>query len=585
MATRLRVAAYNVLAQVLAKSDYFPYAGGALKLKQRWPQLQRVLESLDADVICLSELDRVEEDYRPWLAARGYALVYKRRGAKQYGNGIAYRTAKLELVAAACADLNDLADAVSCGVAGTEAWHVVQGHHAADDSAGTIAARFRRDSVCVYAALRLVGHPQRLGVVVGCTHTYWDPSMSVVRSAQAAAVLLGAAEFAGAVAAQERAPTPWPVIVGGDFNSQPGTDAHRLLIRTPLPLLRAPPPAIADATTSGHEHAAAGGAAAAAASLGWDSLQAGPPAAAARPAPTPAAGAVAAVDSGASSVARAATAASSLEGPAGAGAAAAGSTTSSSADAPLHAARQQWLTRLSAFVARAVRGVTTRHRLQPSSDSTKAEEEEEEEDDDDDDEAAEEGAWSGPTLVSAYAAHARSGMALRAVAPVDAAARTVCVVPEGLPRAQLPLRHGAPAVALPLVLPLAATAGGGERLLHAGAFVRDGGGGGDDTESGARLALGVPRAAALALDVLAEPAMTTCTQAFTEALDYVLVTPRVQGPRGGAACLVEVAGVLAMPSMDDVTEGGKVVAAPSLRHPSDHFPLVADLNLHVEGVE
>jgi hypothetical protein len=168
---------------------------------------------------------------------------------------------------------------------------------------------------------------------------------------------------------------------------------------------------------------------------------------------------------------------------------------------------------------------------------------------------------------------------------VDAAARTVSCVPEGLPRTHLPLRHGAPAVALPLVVPLhhlhdaAAPPGAGAGgLLHAVVAGEGGEGGGGHH----RLALATPLPAdvELALDVLAEPAFTTCTQGFTEALDYVLVSPRVEGG-AGRSVLVEVAGVLALPTMDDVTEGGAVVAAPSARHPSDHFPLVAELLLRI----
>jgi mRNA deadenylase 3'-5' endonuclease subunit Ccr4 len=70
-----------------------------------------------------------------------------------------------------------------------------------------------------------------------------------------------------------------------------------------------------------------------------------------------------------------------------------------------------------------------------------------------------------------------------------------------------------------------------------------------------------------AADAAHEPAFTTYTPDFVDTLDYVLVSPGLG-----------VRGVRAMPSAEEVLAGG-AVGAPSALHPSDHFPLVAELTL------
>jgi len=66
-----------------------------------------------------------------------------------------------------------------------------------------------------------------------------------------------------------------------------------------------------------------------------------------------------------------------------------------------------------------------------------------------------------------------------------------------------------------------------------------------------------------------EPAFTTYTPAFAGCIDYVLVgSAQRRQPR--------VLHVLSLPTVDEVTRDG-AVAMPSVRHPSDHVLLAADV--------
>ena len=59
-ATSVRVITYNILAQVYAKSAWFPWTPRALmKSKARRANVQKKLLALDADLMALQELARL----------------------------------------------------------------------------------------------------------------------------------------------------------------------------------------------------------------------------------------------------------------------------------------------------------------------------------------------------------------------------------------------------------------------------------------------------------------------------------------------------------------------------------------------
>ena len=219
--TTFRIAGYNILAQCLAKSSYFTFAEKAtLKWANRSKALGKQLVGL-GDILCLSEVDNVPH----WRAALEpeFTMLHQLRGSKQYGNVIAFRTSRFRLVDAASCNFDDIAS-----VADASDLH-------------------RRSCVAVFAALQPLPldmtvsgvDPELLPlVIVASTHLFWDPSLPPVRAAQAGMLQLCLSDFTSRAYAQiGRTDIFGPVIIAGDLNSLPGSVAHNMLTRLPLPSL------------------------------------------------------------------------------------------------------------------------------------------------------------------------------------------------------------------------------------------------------------------------------------------------------------------------------------------------------------
>ena len=208
--TRVRIAAYNVLAQSLATSSFFPYAGSALKAKTRVPRLLARVDALDADVICLSESF---VDVLDGLAAKGYDVSLARnRDGRNYGVAIAFRAATLELVGSAGASFDDVAEALLDGDGGAAA---ATGGGEDRPFDARPPSTYRTASLALFATLSV--RETRATFSVATTHLFWDPKLEVVKAAQAVMLTEAAGEFAAA-----HAPTA-PFFVCGDFNSMPGS--------------------------------------------------------------------------------------------------------------------------------------------------------------------------------------------------------------------------------------------------------------------------------------------------------------------------------------------------------------------------
>lgn len=211
----VRVASFNVLAQVYTRSALFHWSPrGALKWARRRGALLACLDEVDADVLLLQEVDAFEEHWAPALKARGYDARYKKRtestGAKKDGCVVAWRADKLRPVAARELEHNALAGRAELVPPGDE----------------DARRRFERDCVGLLVALRLVderaeGLPPLL---LATSHLFWDPEYADVKLAQCRLLLDELAGFRAEVGASDA-----PAVVGGDFNSLPGSDVHALL--------------------------------------------------------------------------------------------------------------------------------------------------------------------------------------------------------------------------------------------------------------------------------------------------------------------------------------------------------------------
>ncbi|XP_024992001.1 carbon catabolite repressor protein 4 homolog 4 isoform X1 [Cynara cardunculus var. scolymus] len=233
---KFRVVSYNILAQVYVKSSKFPYSPApCLKWKARSSVVLDVLKSLDADILCLQELDEYDNFYKEKVEKHGYSSIYiKRSGRKSDGCGIFYKHKKLELIVEERIDYNDLANLILDEPSRVEQKKALdtnnkeQGKTQGDlGDPNDPYVRLKRDCVGIMAAFKFK-NPCQHYVIVANTHLYWDPEWADVKLAQAKYLLSRVAQFKKMVSEKFEC-TP-SVLIAGDFNSVPGDKVYEYLL-------------------------------------------------------------------------------------------------------------------------------------------------------------------------------------------------------------------------------------------------------------------------------------------------------------------------------------------------------------------
>ncbi len=228
----LRVCAYNVLAQNLATSKYFPSGKQALKIAKRYPLLRQRFQSINADIVCISE---AFSDVVEMLRSLDYEVRFIQRHNKTYGNAIAWRSQLFEVEREATATFNDCSDAIlsfPIRVPGT--------------GVSIVRDDFFTENIAMFMQFRLKDADSC--VCVCSTHLYWDPSKDPVKVAQAQmSASLFAHLLANFFASFTSAPHiscrlhlcaadfvalcgGCPLIIGADLNSLPSSEVYDRLI-------------------------------------------------------------------------------------------------------------------------------------------------------------------------------------------------------------------------------------------------------------------------------------------------------------------------------------------------------------------
>lgn len=201
----LRVATWNVLAQCYTRSSWFPWSPpAALKQKPRFAALLRDVTALDACLLCLQEVDEYDTFWRNSLSGLGYQSLWKQRtqqtNPKKDGVLLAWR-GSLTLVAHEEVEYNDLAAQ-------------------AQDKGQR--ERLERDCVALLTLIRHEG--SGVSLCAATTHIYWDPAYADVKDAQVSYLLQRMTAFCS------RHGHDGHMLIAGDFNSTPGSTAHKLLL-------------------------------------------------------------------------------------------------------------------------------------------------------------------------------------------------------------------------------------------------------------------------------------------------------------------------------------------------------------------
>ncbi|XP_076888337.1 carbon catabolite repressor protein 4 homolog 4-like [Bidens hawaiensis] len=223
-----RLVSYNILAQAYVKSSVFPHSPSpCLKWKARSPAVLDVLRSLDADILCLQELDEYDSFYKEKIEQNDYSSIYiKRSGKKLDGCGIFYKHNKLELVIEETIDYNDLAESILDDASREEPKEKASDTNNRGDPNDPYV-RLKRDCVGIMAAFKFK-YPYQHYVIVTNTHIYWDPEWADVKLAQAKYLLSRVAQFQKMVSDKFEC-TP-SVLIAGDFNSVPGDKVYQYLV-------------------------------------------------------------------------------------------------------------------------------------------------------------------------------------------------------------------------------------------------------------------------------------------------------------------------------------------------------------------
>ncbi|XP_021903085.1 carbon catabolite repressor protein 4 homolog 4 isoform X1 [Carica papaya] len=237
---RFRLVSYNILAQVYVKSSLFPHSPpGCLRWKARSQAILTVLDSLDAEFLCLQEVDEYDTFYKVNMESLGYSSIYiQRSGQKRDGCGIFFKADCAELLIEERIEYNDLVDLIQdISISSGDKQNTVVVSEIKDDPKNVVTGsslkgtrenhgdpndprvRLKRDCVGIMAAFKIKG-PFHCIFIVANTHLYWDPEWADVKLAQAKYLLSRLAQFK--VLVSERYESAPSVILAGDFNSIPG---------------------------------------------------------------------------------------------------------------------------------------------------------------------------------------------------------------------------------------------------------------------------------------------------------------------------------------------------------------------------
>lgn len=227
--TRIRVLTYNILAEIFATRQVYPYCDiWSLSWPYRRHLLLQEIEEAQADIICLQEVqtDYFETDILPALSALGYEGIFKQKTRESMGSygkvdGCAtfWRISKLTMVENYAIEFNDCARQQASQ----------QGQDDAEVS--RLIHRLSKDNVAQILVLDTSGrgnrtrggqHNNSLLCVVN-THLYSNPKLSDVKLWQTLTLMQEVESF---IAHRELA-----TVVCGDFNSEPDSAVYQLLSR------------------------------------------------------------------------------------------------------------------------------------------------------------------------------------------------------------------------------------------------------------------------------------------------------------------------------------------------------------------
>lgn len=228
-----KVLTYNILAEIYATRQMYPYCPlWALNWKFRRDIVLNELDRCDADILCLQEAqaDHFELFLADALHARGYQCLYKQKTrdamgmeGKVDGCALFYKQDKFILTESHCVEFNEATHTFT--TTQLEQYRLTHPKATTSDLAKQKAKstrrqqRLLRDNVAQIAVLQVIGENQRL--CIANTHIFSNPEYPDVKLWQAYVLAQELEQFA--------ALRRLPIILCGDFNSEPSSAVYQLL--------------------------------------------------------------------------------------------------------------------------------------------------------------------------------------------------------------------------------------------------------------------------------------------------------------------------------------------------------------------
>ncbi|OMJ92717.1 hypothetical protein SteCoe_4463 [Stentor coeruleus] len=190
------VSSYNILAD--AYLNYVSYCPEAfLSFDYRSKLIFDEIQEMDADFVCLQEVDKYNDYIEPFFKSQGYESIWVRRpdSSNPDGSLIAWKRDIWEQVEVMSLNFN-------------EHTKCEQNQDYIKNSVGVVIM-FKHKEI-------------QSGIIIGTSHFYWDPALENVRFLQS--VMFKSAAYK----MQEKYSVP--VILTGDFNSIPDSPTVKYLI-------------------------------------------------------------------------------------------------------------------------------------------------------------------------------------------------------------------------------------------------------------------------------------------------------------------------------------------------------------------
>mmetsp|Transcript_24542 Transcript_24542/g.27546 ORF Transcript_24542/g.27546 Transcript_24542/m.27546 type:complete len:592 (+) Transcript_24542:9-1784(+) len=225
---RFRIVTYNVLAEIYATQQQYPYCDfWALSWDYRFQNILREILDVSPDVVCLQEVqaDYYENQFYAAMSEAGYEGVYKQKtrqsmglAGKVDGCALFWKRTKFHLVESYSIEFNELAQRHASQVLGM---------NPRSEDCVSYLNRLSKDNVAQLVVLELV-QPSRSNrdlsqVCIANTHLYSNKDFPDVKLWQTWQLLQELENFVLSRGSS------LPLMICGDFNSTPDTAVYDLL--------------------------------------------------------------------------------------------------------------------------------------------------------------------------------------------------------------------------------------------------------------------------------------------------------------------------------------------------------------------